>query len=172
MNTTLNRTILFLFFLLILIVSGCKVKMSLTGSDEGEAKTVAVQYFPSIASLAKPTLSPTFTESLKDIFLTRSKLELADRSGDLNLEGSITGYNVMPVAIQSGTDQAQLNRLTITVAVKFTNLVDEKKSFETSFSRFADFSSAQTLSTVEDDLIREITDQLVQDIFNKALNNW
>ena len=147
--------------------------MSLSGTDiSPDEKTVAVQYFQTQASLAKPTLSATFTEALKDIFLTRTKLELVQRNADLNFEGAITGYNVAPVAIQAGTDQAQLNRLTITVSVKYVNAKNNKKNFESSFSRYADFSSSQSLSSVEDDLIREINEQLVQDIFNRAVINW
>jgi hypothetical protein len=56
--------------------------------------------------------------------------------------------------------------------VKFTNLKDEKQNFESSFSRYADFSSSQNLTSVEDELIRQINDQLVDDIFNKAVINW
>ena len=77
----------------------------------------------------------------------------------------------MPVAIQS-TDQAAQNRLTITVTVKYTCAFDEKRNFEQSFSRFADYPSNQNLTTVESKLMDEINDQLTQDIFNKALNNW
>jgi hypothetical protein len=77
----------------------------------------------------------------------------------------------MPVAIQS-SDQAAQNRLTITINVKYTCSFDEKKNFEQSFSRFADYPSNQNLTAVESKLIETINDQLTQDVFNKALNNW
>jgi hypothetical protein len=136
-----------------------------------EAKTVSVQYFQNNAPLAPPTLSPVFTEALRDHIGSQARLTQVTKGGDLQFEGQITGYNTAPVAIQSN-DQAALNRLTITVSVKYTNRFNEEKGFETSFSRFADYPSTQTLSAVEADLIREINRQLVDDIFNRAFNNW
>ncbi len=136
-----------------------------------EAKTVSVQYFQNQATLAPPTLSQTFTEALRDRLSSQTRLGLVNKNGDLNFEGSITGYSTSPIAIQS-TDVAALNRLTITVNVKYTCNFDEKKNFEQSFSRFADYNSSQSLTTVEQELISQINEQLTLDIFNRALNNW
>ena len=136
-----------------------------------EVKTVSIQYFSNYAPTVQPTLSQAFTEKMKDKFLSQTNLKLVDKSGDIEFEGSITGYAVTPTAIQS-TDQAASNRLTITVKVKFTNNKDEKQNFESSFSRFADYSSQKNLVSVEGDLIQTINDQLVDDIFNKAVSNW
>lgn len=91
--------------------------------------------------------------------------------GDLLLEGSITDYSTSPVAIQ-GNDQAALNRLTITIEVNYTNTSDENLSFETKFSRYADYSSTQPLTEVQEGLIEEITQMLIEDVFNKAVINW
>ena len=136
-----------------------------------EAKTVSVIYFSNTASLAPPTLSQIFTEALRDKLSTQTRLALVNKGGDLNFAGSIIGYATSPVAIQS-TDQAALNRLTITVNVKYTCSFNEKKNFEQTFSRYADYTSDKSLASVEDQLIRDINVQLVQDIFNKALNDW
>lgn len=136
-----------------------------------EAKTVSVQYFSNYTQLAPPTLSPTFTESLRDAFISQTRLALAEPTADLHFEGAITGYSTAPVAIQTN-DQAALNRLTISVNVKFYNKLDEKKNFEATFTRFADYPSSQNLSDVEGELIKEINRQLIDDIFNRAFNNW
>lgn len=141
------------------------------GSIPPEAKTVSVQYFQNFAPLTNPALSQLLTEALKDFFTSRTRLALTARGGDLNFEGAITGYATSPVLIQSN-DQAAQNRLTITINVKYTNRFDEKKNFESSFTRFADYSSSQSLSSAEAGLIEEINKQLVQDIYNKAFNNW
>ncbi len=151
------------------------MRYSLSGASiPPEAKTVSVQYFQNNASLAPPTLSQSFTEALRDKLSSQSSLGLVNKGGDLAFEGNITGYATAPIAIQSTAtaDQAALNRLTITVNVKYTCSFDEKKNFEQTFVRFTDYSSTQTLSAVEDGLIKDINDQLVQDIFNKALNDW
>jgi hypothetical protein len=89
----------------------------------------------------------------------------------LRFEGYISDYNTQPIAIQSN-DLAAQNRLTITVSIKFTNTKDEKQNFETTFTRFADYSAKQDLSSVESGLIENISSQLIDDIFNKAVVNW
>ena len=167
-----GRIIWVLISVILLISAGCRVKYSFTGASiSPDVKTVSIQYFQNNASLVVPTLSKTFTDALKDYFTSQTNLSLVNRNGDLNLEGSITGYSVQPVAIQ-GNETAAQNRLTITVNVKFSNKKNEKQNFETSFSRYQDYSSAQSLIAVQDDLIKQIDDQLVQDIFNKSVVNW
>jgi hypothetical protein len=147
------------------------MRYSFTGGEKGNAKTVQVQFFKVDAPLAKPTTGIVFTEALKDIMQNQGKLELITTNADLNFEGQITAYAITPVAIQSN-DQSALNRLTITVQVKYTNTLEKEKSFDQSFSRFVDYESSKNLSSVEDELITEIVRQLVQDIFNRSLSNW
>jgi len=150
----------------------CKVNYSFTGASIAEdIKTVSVKTFQSYAPLANANLSQTFTEALKDKFLSQTNLDLVTKNGDLQFEGSITGYNVTSVAIQ-GNETAALNRLTITVKVKFTNTKDSNLDFETNFARYTDYESSQNLGSIEDGLIVEINEQLTQDIFNKAVSNW
>jgi hypothetical protein len=169
-----SRLVLPIAYCLITIacIQGCKIHYGFSGATiPPEAKTVAVQYFQTTASLAPPTLSQAFTEALKDRMSSQTRLALVSKNGDLNFEGSITDYTTSPIAIQS-TDVAALNRLTITVSVKYTCSFDEKKNFEQAFSRFADYNSSQSLSSVEGQLIKDIDEQITQDIFNRALNDW
>jgi hypothetical protein len=56
--------------------------------------------------------------------------------------------------------------------MQFVNNKNEKNNFTQSFSRFADFNAEQNLQTVENALIASISDQLADDIFNKAFVNW
>ena len=121
--------------------------------------------------MAPPISGQLFTESLKDIFISQTTLTLVKSDGDLEFEGSIINYNSAPVAIQ-GNETAALTRVTMTVKVKFTNNLEKDQDFETSFSRFEDFETSLDLSSVEDDLLRSINEQLVQDIFNKSVTNW
>jgi len=136
-----------------------------------DIKTFNVKYFQKTSALGPSLLSQTFTEKLKDKFLSQTNLKLTDKDPDLIFEGAITNYVVTPLAIQANETAAK-NRLTITISVKFTNIKDEKQNFETSFSRFADYSSSQSLSAVETGLMNDINEQLVDDIFNKAFINW
>jgi hypothetical protein len=167
-----KKLILCLVFCVLILISSCKMNYSFSGASvPPEAKTVSVQYFQNNTSLAPPTLSQVFTEALRDKLSSQTRLSLVKKEGDLAFEGSITGYVTSPIAIQS-SDKAALNRLTITVNVKYTCAFDEKKNFEQSFSRFFDYSSSQNLAAIEDQLVHDINEQLVQDIFNRALNDW
>ena len=145
---------------------------SFTGASiSPDVKTVVVQYFPNRAATIQPTLSQVFTERLKDYFLEQTNLSLEADAGDLNFSGEIVKYEVKPIAIQAN-EQAAQNRLSIAVKVKFENTKDESKNFEQKFSRYADYDSSQSLADVEEDLIEQITDELAEDIFNKAVVNW
>lgn len=169
MNLKSSRNIL---LYLALLLSSCKVNYSFSGAAIApDVKTIAVKYFTKSAPLGPTTLMQTFTEKLKDKFLRETNLSPVNGSGDLTLEGSITAYSISPQAIQANETAAR-NRLSITVNVKFTNLKDEKQNFETSFTRFSEYSSSQNLISIEESLISEISDQLVDDIFNRAVINW
>jgi hypothetical protein len=163
-----------MFYMVLLtttILSACtSFSYSFTGSQT-DAKTISIDFFPNRAPIVQPSLSQTFTEALRDKFVNQSKLDLVSRNGALQLEGEIVDYSVSPVAIQ-GDETAALNRLNIRVNVRYTNTLDDKLSFEQSFSSYRDYASTTSLTSVEAQLIGEITEQLVEDIFNKALVNW
>jgi hypothetical protein len=154
------------------LIFGCKVKYSLSGATIPiEAKTVSVSFFENKTTLGSPSISQKFTERLRDVVSTQTNLSLMKQNGDLHFEGSITDYNVAPVAIQSN-DQAANNRLSITVLVKYNNKFDEGKNYEQTFTRFADFKANTSISSQEDALLTEINRQLTEDIFNRSFNNW
>ena len=140
-------------------------------SIPAEAKTVSVQYFPNHAQLVNPMLSNNFTNALRDAMTNQTTLDMVEAGGDIAFEGEITDYRTSPVAITSG-QTAAMNRLTITVNVRFSNRIDETKDFESSFSRYEDYPSDQDLNAVQESLTATIVEQLVEDIFNKALVNW
>lgn len=160
---------------IILLIAGtcfnaCSVSYSFTGIST-DAETVTIEFFKSRAPLAPPTYSQAFSEALKDIFIQQTSIDLVSSGGDLHFEGEIVGYENRPAGV-GGNQQAALNRLTITVKVKFTNFLNEEDNFEQTFSRFEDYSANESLKQVEDRLIEEINTQLTQDILQKAVGNW
>jgi hypothetical protein len=156
---------------MLVIWSGCGMYSFSGASISPEVKTFSVQYFANRASLVQPTLSQAFTERIKDRFISQTSLRQVDRDGDIQFEGYISDYRAQPVAIQ-GTETAALNRLSISVLVKFTNTKDATQSFESTFTRYADYDSQKSLAEVELTLIDEVNKQLVDDVFNKSVSNW
>ncbi len=153
-------------------LSGCSVKYSFSGASiPTNAKTVSIAYFPNNAPMVAPILSSTLTEALKDRFSRQTRLLEVSENGDLAFEGEITNYTSTTASVSS-QEAAVLNRLTITVRVRFTNVLEPQFNFNKSFSAFADYDSNILLQEVEGTLIPEIVEQLVDDIFNAAVSNW
>lgn len=172
MKKAIQKWCLFSGIAVMVTFSHCKVNYSFTGASiPPEVKTIYISYFVNNASLVEPTLSQKLTDAFRDKFSSETSLTLVTSAGDLNLEGSIRDYRTQPVAIQAD-DQAAMNRLTITIEVSYENTVDEKMSFKSTFSRYADYSSSQSLTVVQEILIEEINTMLVEDVFNKAVVNW
>ena len=153
------------------LVAGCSGGYSFTGGSVGEAKTIAVDYFPNKAQLVNPNLSIQITEAIKDIFVQQTPLELVDNNADMFVEGSIVTYEVRPISAQ-GNETTSQSRFTIGISVTFTNNLEPDKSFTQRFSRYRDFSSENLFADVENALVSEINQELAEDVLNRAIANW
>lgn len=151
---------------------GIAIKYSLSGASiPPDAKTFSVAYFPNNAMMVSPILSSTMTDALVDMFSRRTRLVQVEEGGDFAFEGEIIEYSSTTASVSSD-DNALLNRLKITVKVRFTNAVDEKASWNRTFSAYEDYESTQLLTEVEGTLIPQIVDKLVTDIFQASASNW
>ena len=156
---------------LTLVCHSCGIYSFSGASIPAEAKTVSVDYFPNHAQLVNPLLSDNLTTALRSAMTNQTTLDLVETGGDLAFEGEIVDYTTTPTAITAG-QTAAMNRLTIKVKVRFTSRIDDTKDFEQTFSRYEDYPSDQELTSVQEALTATIIEQLVEDIFNKALVNW
>lgn len=155
--------------LLLTALSSCGI-YSLRPPVTTKAKTITILNFPNNAMIVQPTLSQVFTEGLKDIFIKQSSIQLTVGGGDLVLEGEITDYQNKPAAIQQNA--AALNRLTITVKVRFSNYLEPENDFDQAFSAYVEYDANKSLESIEEELITEIVGQITENIFNKAVVNW
>jgi hypothetical protein len=154
------------------LVVGCSIRVTMNGSSiPDNVKTASVQYFQNRAMVINPILSQTFTEGLKDRILSESRLVMKDDLGDVDFSGEITGYEIKAMAIEADAVSAE-TRLTITVKVRYRNFKDPRTNWESSFSAYTDFSSDQSISSVETELVEDIVEQLTENIFNKAFSDW
>ncbi len=168
------KRMVFYIFTVFLLAGGaaCTVSYSLSGADiPAAANTFSVKTFQIATPMASPTYNQLISEAFKDLMLAQTRLDLIEKRGDLQFEGVVTAYAIGNAAV-SGDEVTTLNRLTITVKVKYVNTFDREKNFERNFSRFADYSSTQDFSVVEGALIEEINEQLIQDIFDASLGAW
>ena len=153
-------------------LSACKVSYSFSGVNIApEVQSYSVQYFQNRAPIVQAQLSQTFTETLRIRYRTIPAWISLPMGGMCNFSGEITGYETRPTAI-TGNETAARNRLTITVRVKYTNLMEPELDFDTTFSSYEDYDATQNLADVENELITLIVDTLIEDIFNKAFISW
>ncbi|MCI0751862.1 MAG: LPS assembly lipoprotein LptE [Flammeovirgaceae bacterium] len=165
-----------LLLTLLFALPSCKF-YSFTGVSIN-AKNISIQEFYNNTDLGPANLGITLTNQLKNYFQQNSSLSVIKEEGELQMEGIITDFKVSQVAPTASQNpnqisSAALSRLTIVVKVTYTNTLDETMSFkDKSFSFFKDFPNEQNLSDVQDDLTKQIFDQIILDIFNASVANW
>jgi len=134
-------------------------------------RTFSVDMFQNRATMVNPVLSNEVTDGLRSYITSRSNLREIDGTPDIEITGEITAYTLTPMAAQADA-QAALQRFTITVRVNFANNVTTADSFSQNFSVFRDFDSSLDFNSVEDGFMKEIVEELINNIFMRAFANW
>lgn len=169
------RSFLGLIVLFLLLTSCWPYSVSLkdTGSMPPEWKTFTVKTLENGAANAPLNLTPLLSENIKDGIQNNTRLLLNTKigNGEVNIEGRITNYSIIPVALQPG-DNAAKNRLTITAQLTIFISKPKEQKMNLTSSRFIDYDSNTDLASLEQDLISQINEQIVQDVINKLLSNW
>ncbi|MBQ2913286.1 MAG: hypothetical protein IJE52_06325 [Bacteroidales bacterium] len=167
----MKRVRLFLPVVLVSLLAACGIYKFNDTSIAPDVYTISVYNIDNRAMKVNPTLSNTLTVALQDQYRKLTKLEMLEDGGDLEVSGYIASYDVTPTAVTSDEVAAQ-NRLTITVKITFKNNKHPEEDFEKSFAAFQDFDSTISLDAVEAQLVDEIVEILVEDIFNATVANW
>ncbi len=134
-------------------------------------ETVSIAFIENKAPIVAPNLSPTLTDKLRNKFLTQTNLNLIADNGDFAIEGNVIDYSINPVGAADNST-ASKNRLQISVQIKMVSEKAKNLEFDQRFTQFEDFDASKSLADVEADLIESISDNLAQEIFNKAALNW
>ena len=158
---------------IMLSLGGCIPSFTLNGApiDYNVYKTIHVSNLPIRAALVYPPLQQTFENELLNYITRNTRLQTTDGPSDLSLEGEITQYYLTPQAVTEDA-YASRTRLTIGVRVKYSDNKNEGKDVDQTFSAYRDFDSSQMLNDVQDQLCQEISEELVQLIYNSTLGNW
>ena len=158
-----------LFFAFIFI---CSCKYSFKGIDiPPDMNTFYVEPFELLTTNTEPTITTIFTETLSDKILTESKLRKVQIDPDYVFTGAITRYDITAVAPEP--DQtSSFNRLEIGVKVVFENTKKEEDNFDRVFTFYNDFPAGANIINIQDELVNNIFNQIVEDVFNEAFTNW
>lgn len=172
--TRLIRYLLPLLLMCIPMVQSCVPSYKFNGSalNYDVYKTIYISEFPIRAALVYPPLQQTFENKLMDAVTRQTRLRIVNTpNSDLEMTGEITGYSLTPQAVGADAYATQ-TRLTITVRVRYTDHRNESLSLDQTFSAYQDFPATEMLTDVQDQLCDEISEQLVDLIFNATLGNW
>jgi hypothetical protein len=123
------------------------------------------------ASIAPATAGVDFAQRLQDKIRSETRLKYKAEESDILFEGRIKEFDVRAVAPKAG-EQSSNNQLVITIQVTYTDNKNEKNNWEQSWTQFAEYGADQDLLSVQTSLIDEISKRLLEDVFNKAFNNW
>lgn len=165
--------ILLTFLVSALGLTSCSISYQLNGAsiDYSTTHTISFEYIQNKAALVYAPLTILFNDELQKKYVNQTRLSQVDQDGDLQISGAITGYSLSNQAVNTDA-YASITRLTIKVKIKFVNKNNKSENFEKEFSQFADFDATQLLTDVQDDLCAELTEKLVDDIFNATVANW
>ena len=158
---------------LILLVTSCHVSYSFNGAsiDYSKTKTITIVDFPIRSSYVWGPMQNIFNNELKDIFANHTRLTQVKRNGDLKIEGEITQYSQRNKSVSSEGYSAQ-TELSMTVNVRFTNNVNHNQDFEKQFTSTTSYESTQSLNSVQEELVTQMTQDICDQIFNATVANW
>jgi hypothetical protein len=136
-----------------------------------EISTFYVNNFDNRALEAPSDLDVRFSEALRAKIRNESRLKYNETSPDIEFAGEITNYAISSEA-PTNDNTVALNRLDITINLRYTNNLNEKENWNKPYTMFATFDSNSDFNVVQDQKIKEIFDAMTEKIFNESFTNW
>ena len=156
------------------LMTACSISYQFNGSsiDYTKVKSIAIETFPnrSVGFVWGP-MESMFNNALSDIYANQTKLQQVARGGDLSLSGEITSYDQVNKSISSD-GYSSMMQLKMTVNVRFENAKNHSEDFERQFSASREFDASQQLNDVQEELVTQMIDEIVEQIFNATVANW
>ena len=170
----MKRLKLILLACLLVLLASCSFKgYKFNGAsvDYSKTKTIQIADFPIRSSYVWGPMGPLFNNRLKDQFADHTKLIQVKRNGDMKIEGELTQYTQCNKAVTCEGASAQ-TELSMTVNVRFTNTKNHAEDFEKQFTATASYETTRSLNSVQEELVMQMTKDLVDQIFNATVANW
>ena len=169
----MKKLIYIIMCVITLTVVSCSVsyKFNMSSIDYTKVKTIQIADFPIRSSYVWGPMGPMFNNKLKEQYADHTKLSQVKRNGDLKIEGEITNYSQRNKSVSAEGYSAQ-TELSITVNVRFTNNTNHQEDFEQQFTATASYETTQSLAAVQEQLVTEMIEDIVDQIFNATVANW
>ena len=169
----MSCSVRYIVLLVGMVLSGCSISYKFNGANINYQTThsISIADFPNNAAMVNPTLSPNLTEAIRDLFQRQTRLQVLSKGGDLEIEGEVVGYDISQGAI-SVDNYASENKLTIRVAVHFTNNIYPEESFDKTYSASQTYDASRLLTDVQDELCNIIITEISENIYNDTVAKW
>ncbi|MBQ6192403.1 MAG: LptE family protein [Bacteroidaceae bacterium] len=162
-----------LLLMMALLVSACTISYRFNGAsiDYTEIKTIQIDNFPIRSAYVWAPMQGIFQNRLTDIYANQTKLRQVKKNGDLQLAGEIVAFDQFNKGISSSGYSSQV-QLKMTVNVRFVNNKKHTDDFERQFTATTEYDASQQLNAVQEELVTQMTKDLVDQIFNATVANW
>ena len=156
----------------VLVLSLCLYKFNGSSINYDKVKTISFENFPNrSAAFVWGPMESMFNTELQDRYMQQTRLQQVRQNGDLQLSGEITNYDAYNKGV--GSDgYSTMAELKMTVNVRFVNNTNHAEDFEQQFSASREYNSTQQLSAVQEELVNQMIDEIVEQIFNATVANW
>ena len=155
-------------------VSGCTISYKFNGAsiNYDKVKTISFANFPNrSAAFVWGPMETMFNQELQDRYMQQTKLNQVKQGGDLELSGEITNYDAYNKGV--GSDgYSTMAELKMTVNVRFTNNTNHAEDFEQQYSASQEYNSSSSLTSVQEELVTQMIEDIVDQIFNDTVANW
>lgn len=159
--------------MLLMAMPSCRVSYRFNGAsiDYTKTRTIQIDNFPIRSAYVWAPMQSIFQNKLNDIYASQTKLKQVKKNGDLQLSGEITGFDQYNKGI-TGQGYSSQVQLKLTVNVRFVNNARHKEDFERQFSATTEYDATQQLVNVQEELVTQMSRDIVEQIFNATVANW
>lgn len=174
MNTLKTKlSILYIAAVVATLLTACSISYSFNGSsiNYDKVKTISIDKFPIRCAYVWAPMEGMFYNTLSDQYSNKTKLRVLKRGGDMQLSGEITEYSQLNKSIAADGYSAQ-TQLRMAVNVRFVNNSNHSEDFERVYTATAEYDSSQQLNAVQEELVQQMIDEIVDQIFNATVANW
>lgn len=155
-----------------LLLAACAVSYKFTGTniDYATIKSIQLDKIANRAPYGWAPMEAMLNNRLQDLYANQTRLRMVRRGGDLHVSGEITGYDQFNKAIAADGYSSQV-QLRMTVNIRFEN-TKTSKQWERQFSATTQYDASQSLSSVQEGLVREMVNDISDQIFNATVADW
>ena len=157
---------------LAVVLVSCSVSYKFTGTSINYdiIKTIQLDKVTNRAPYGWAPMESMFNNKLQDLYANQTRLRIVRRGGDMQISGEITGYDQYNKAISADGYSSQV-QLKMTVNIRFSNS-KMNQYWERQFSATTQYNSTQQLSAVQERLVKEMIDDITEQIFNATVADW